>query len=217
TVRHTLSPRGNIRRISTAILVDQTVRWDGVGAKARRTLVPPSAEVLKGVHDVVAGVTGFSQERGDQITIETLPFESTLQAEPPPGPAPPSKAEPKAFNFKQPVVIGGGAALLVIGAGLFFLLSGKRRKASVDPAQPGIEGAGAAADAKARLDRQAAENEANQAQIEAEELSRIKLPPTTRKTEVLVKHIRTSVQKDSESVTNVLRTWIAEPETKRTS
>jgi flagellar M-ring protein FliF len=177
--------------------------------------VPPSPEVLKGVHDVVAGVTGFNQERGDQITIETLPFESTLQSEPPSGPAPPGRAPPKSFDFKQPVVIGVAAALLVVATGLFFVMSGRRRKVGVDPAQPGIESA-SPADAKGQLDR-AADNEARQAQIEAEELSRIKLPPTTRKTEVLVKHIRTAVQKDSESVTNVLRTWIAEPETKRTS
>jgi flagellar M-ring protein FliF len=217
TVRHTLTPKGLIRRVSTAVLVDQSVRWDGVGAKARRTLVPPSAEVLKGVHDLVAGVTGFNEQRGDQITIETLPFETTLQAEPPPGVVAPSKPAPKGFDFKQPAVIGGAAALLVIAAGLFFIFSGRRRKASVDAAQTQIPATMTAAEAKAQLDRQAAENDVRQAQLEAEELSRIKLPPTTRKTEVLVKHIRTSVQKDSESVTNVLRNWIAEPETKRTS
>ena len=53
--------------------------------------------------------------------------------------------------------------------------------------------------------------------LESEELSRIKLPESTRKTEVLVKHIRDSVHKDSANATNVLRTWIAEADTKRTS
>ena len=77
TVKHTTTPRGTIRRVSTAVLVDQTVRWDGVGVKARKTLVPPSAEVLKGVHDIIAGITGFTEQRGDQITVETLPFETT--------------------------------------------------------------------------------------------------------------------------------------------
>ncbi len=31
TVKHTVSPKGTVRRVSTAVLVDQTVRWDGVG------------------------------------------------------------------------------------------------------------------------------------------------------------------------------------------
>jgi flagellar M-ring protein FliF len=219
TVRHTLSPRGTLRRVSTAVLVDQTVRWDGVGAKARRTLIPPSAEVLKGVHDIVAGVTGFSEQRGDQITIETLPFESTLQAEPPSGPVAPAKPAPARFDLKQPVVIGGAVVLLVLAAGLILLLSRKRRKPPVDAnqaqIQPGGAGNAGTLDAKARDgqgDRQAPEIEAR---TDAEELGRIQLPPITRKTEVLVKHIRNSVQKDPENVTNVLRSWIADPDARR--
>src|ERR1700722_11783364 len=42
-VKHTISPKGTVRRLSTAILVDQTIRWDGAGARAKKTLVPPSA------------------------------------------------------------------------------------------------------------------------------------------------------------------------------
>ena len=55
-----------------------------------------------------------------------------------------------------------------------------------------------------------------QAQLESEALSRIKLPVNTRKTEVLVKHIRESIHKDASNATNVLRTWISEADTKRT-
>ncbi len=51
TVKHTVSPRGAVRRISTAVLLDQTIRWEGSGAKASKTLVPPSAEMIKGVHE----------------------------------------------------------------------------------------------------------------------------------------------------------------------
>ena len=32
---------------------------------------------MKVVHDIIAGITGFSEQRGDQITVETLPFENT--------------------------------------------------------------------------------------------------------------------------------------------
>jgi len=218
TVKHTTSPKGTIRRVSTAVLVDQTVRWDGVGVKARRTLVPPSADVLKGVHDIIAGITGFTEQRGDQITVETLPFETTLEAEPPMGPAIPLKQVPVGLSFKQPFVIGGAVVLVLLVGGLIFILLRKRPARRVtDTASAAI--ATGALDAKSAADRQMeqqlSENEAHQSQLESEVLNRIKLPASTRKTEVLVKHIRESVQKDSANVTNVLRSWISETETKR--
>jgi len=35
----------------------------------------------------VSGVTGFDEDRGDQLIVEALPFETTLQWQPPPAPA----------------------------------------------------------------------------------------------------------------------------------
>jgi flagellar M-ring protein FliF len=221
TVKHTISPKGTVRRVSTAVLVDQTVRWDGFGAKARRTLVPPSAELLKGVHDIIAGITGFSEQRGDQITVETLPFESTLQAEPPMGPAAPAKPVPLGMSFRNPIVIGGAVLLVLLTGGLIFILFTKRSKGRVNTPAAIAQGAAAGAVERSpgerRMEQQLSENDAAQAQIEAEVMNRISLPPSTRKTEVLVKHIRDSVHKDSANATNVLRTWISEAETKRTT
>jgi flagellar M-ring protein FliF len=225
-VKHTISPKGTIRRISTAVLVDQTVRWDGVGPKARRTFIPPSAEVLKGVHDIVAGITGFSDTRGDQITVETLPFENTIEAEPPPAPSSVTKPVPSRFSFKQPAVIGGTALLMILVTALAFLLT-RRKRSGRSAANTGAEGiAGGAtrqglADGRTSGDHdiegQISENDARQALLEAEALNRIKLPANTKKTDVLAKHIRDSIHKDATNATNVLRTWISEGETKRTT
>ena len=76
-------PAGVVKKMSLAVLVDQSVTWEKDGKAIRRVLVPPTPETLKIIHDLVAGVTGFNQERGDQLVIETLPFESTLLLEPP--------------------------------------------------------------------------------------------------------------------------------------
>jgi flagellar M-ring protein FliF len=224
TVKHTVSPKGSVRRISTAVLVDQTVRWEGVGIKARKTLVPPSAELLKGVHDIIAGITGFTEQRGDQITVETLPFENTLEAEPPPAPAPVAKPLPPVLDLKSPQVIGAGALIVLLAAAVVFLLFRRRRVASVeDTSKAGIEAHHASSGAHDRsrlqspIEQQLSENDAHQAQIESEMLGRIKLPANTKKAEVLVKHIRDSVGKDAAATTNILRTWISEPDTKRTS
>ena len=89
-IRHTKIPQGVIKRMSLAILVDQAVRWEGSGPQRRRVLVPPAPETLKTIRDLVAGVTGFSTERGDQLVVETLPFESSQNAEPPAMPLSPS-------------------------------------------------------------------------------------------------------------------------------
>lgn len=223
TVKHTVLPKGTIRRISTAVLVDQTVRWEGVGAKARRTLVPPSAEVLKGVHDIVAGITGYTDQRGDQITIETLPFETTLQAEPPMGPAPPVKKLPSGLNVKQEYIIGGALLLLLVAGALIFVLSRRRKAAAEDVSPAGIAAGGPAAPlegeagARKAIEQQLSDNDTQQAQIESEFLQGIKLPVSTRKTEALIKHIRESVHKDAANATNVLRTWISDADTKRTT
>jgi flagellar M-ring protein FliF len=219
TVKHTTTPKGTIRRVSTAVLVDQTVRWDGVGPKARRTMIPPSADVLKGVHDIIAGITGFSEQRGDQITVETLPFETTREAEAPMAPTTPLKQAPAGPAFKQPLMIGGAAVLILLAGGLIFSMSRKRHPGRAEDMSPGAIAGGAAPGQaeKTQMEQQIADNDARQALLESEELRRIKLPESTRKTEVLVKHIRESVQKDSVNATNVLRTWISEADNRRVS
>jgi flagellar M-ring protein FliF len=224
TVKHTVSPKGSVRRLSTAVLVDQTVRWEGIGMKARKTLVPPSAELLKGVHDIVAAITGFTEQRGDQITVETLPFENTLEAEPPPSPAPAVKPLPPVLDLKSPQVIGAGALIVLLAGAVVFLLFRRRGTVSVeDTSKVAIEAHQASSAAydpsrpPSTIEQQLSENDAQQALIESEMLSRIKLPANTKKAEVLVKHIRDSIQKDAAATTNILRTWISEPDTKRTS
>ena len=79
TVKHTRLPQGNIKKISASLLLDQTLRWEG----SKRIIEPPSPEKLKAIKDLVAGVIGLSAERGDQLIVESLPFESTLTAERP--------------------------------------------------------------------------------------------------------------------------------------
>jgi flagellar biosynthesis/type III secretory pathway M-ring protein FliF/YscJ len=101
------------------------------------------------------------------------------------------------------------------------VMSMKRKSgAAEDTSAAGIAaGAGASGslpNPQSEMEKQLAENAVRQALIESEELNRIKLPESTRKTEVLVKHIRESAIKDPVSVTNVLRSWIGDTEGKRT-
>src|ERR1700680_7713 len=122
TVRHLRLPQGAVKRLSVSLLVDSDVRWEGSGAKAKRIVEPPSAEKLKAIHDLVAGVIGFSAERGDQLIVETLPFESTRNPEPLSAP-PTSPAPVRAPNWIQDALQSKYFVVRVgVGLGVFIAL-----------------------------------------------------------------------------------------------
>jgi flagellar M-ring protein FliF len=81
-IKHTRIPQGVIRRMSLSVLVGQPIHWEGSAKNRKRVVQPPSPETMKTIREVIAGVTGFSAERGDQLIVETLPFESSWAADP---------------------------------------------------------------------------------------------------------------------------------------
>ncbi len=83
TVRRTKIPQGAMKRVSASILVDQTVRWEGSGNQQKKVVTPPSAETVRAIKVLVSGAIGLQTDRGDQLVVESLPFESTLQTAPP--------------------------------------------------------------------------------------------------------------------------------------
>src|SRR5580658_10353806 len=142
TVKKTRLPAGTVTKMSLAILVDQDLTWEPDKAGFRRVLAPPSPEKLKTIRELVAGITGLNTERGDQLVVETLPFESTLSIDPPEKTKPPVAAKPPGPLTWPPnrntLLIGGGAAigLIVVGFVGAMLLRGKKPKgtASADKA-----------------------------------------------------------------------------------
>lgn len=91
-VKHTRIPQGIIKHMSLAVLLDQAVHWEGTGASRQRVFDPPKPETIQSLKGLISAATGLNMERGDQLIIESLPFESTQNAEPPPPPA--KKAKP---------------------------------------------------------------------------------------------------------------------------
>jgi flagellar M-ring protein FliF len=235
TVKKTRLPAGGVRKMSLAVLVDQDVTWEKDKNAYKRVLVPPSADKLKVIRDLVAGITGFSQERGDQLVIETLPFETTLQLEPPVPPDAPTTL-PKAgsplpglplpLSQKTLMISGGSAAGLVLLGITATILRRKRRKTTAVAelaAQPGLPAAAhpgtslvaapAAPQLEAQLESQLAERDALQAKMDAQALTSLKLAPViTKKAEVLAKHLREKIAKEPDVSVQILRTWIREEE-----
>jgi len=216
SVRRVRTPEGTVKRLSVALLVDSEVRWEGTGPTAKRIVEAPSAEKLKTIHDLVVGVIGLNAERGDQLVIETLPFESTLNPEPipaggqRPAPAVPPAADPLLKSKYLPVA-GGVAAVVILGlVFLVFKLSrGGKRKAGPAEMSPQLPAAGAD-DFNQQVQKQIAEQAALRQQQEMEALNALKLPVATKKTEVLTKHIGEQAKKDSTAMAHVLRSWMSE-------
>jgi len=223
TVRRTRVPQGIVKRMSLAVLVDQEVRWEGTGQQRKRVLVPPAPETLKAIRDLVAGVAGLTPDRGDQLTVEALPFESTLHPEGEeagePSTAPPAPARapiPRWLEMLHDPKIAAGAiggAVLIAGLAIFLWLRSRKRRPQATTA-PALGSADAAA-ISASLDDQIQTRLAEQAQLEhrmeQEALSSIKLPKvTTKKTEVLLKQAKELSKKDGSIGAHVLRTWVGE-------
>jgi flagellar biosynthesis/type III secretory pathway M-ring protein FliF/YscJ len=189
-------------------------------------LVPPPPETLKIIRDLVAGVTGFNQERGDQLVIETLPFESTLLLEPPslpPGAAKPGPAGGWTLKWdRNTLLLGGGVAagVIVLGFLAAMLLRGRKgRRVSAEntgpaalPAAAAAQAAGAGgSDLEQQIESKLAERDALKQKMEQQALSSLKLAPVITKTaEVLAKHIREKVKDEPELSGQILRGWIRE-------
>jgi len=230
TIKKTRLPAGALRKMSLAVLVDYELSWQKDKSGYHRILAAPGADKLKVVRDLVTGVTGFSAERGDQITVESLPFETTLTLEPPqPLPAPVRPPGPFGLPLDRkvlPIAAGAALGLLVLGFVAALLLRGRsnapRREVALQPAlPPGPEGAGHAAPAlpaasgsvEQQLESKLAERDALQQKLEAQALDALNLTPVITKTaEVLAKHLREKIKQAPETPAQVLRTWIREEE-----
>jgi flagellar M-ring protein FliF len=218
TVKKTRLPAGAIRKLSVAVLLDQSVTWEKDKGGFRRVLVPPSAEKLKVVHDLVAGVTGFNTQRGDQLIVETQPFETTLQLEPPrPTGASPARPAPDTklqLNQRTLWIAGAAAGALCLGVIVLMLLRrGKPAQAPEATAPTALPHAAARTGIDQQLEAQLAEREALQQQMDAKALNALKLAPVITKTaEVMAKHIREKIREQPEVSAQVLRSWIRDEE-----
>ncbi|MCU1336574.1 MAG: flagellar M-ring protein FliF [Bryobacterales bacterium] len=210
TVKRTVLPQGGIKRLSVSVLIDHEVHFEGSGAQAKRVLTAPPPERLKVIHDLAAAAVGFNMERGDQLIVESLPFESTVNLEPP-GAAPvapaPSLTPIEQLKKNPKLLIGGAAGAAVILAGLFFLIFKMMKKSSPPPAQvrqtDSLPPGGAE---PATSPRVAAADTWSPSALGTSPLPAL-APP---RIEVLTNQIRETAQRDGEICAGVLRGWLRE-------
>jgi flagellar M-ring protein FliF len=203
------------------VLVDQELTWHKDKTGFRRVLIPPSPEKLKAIHDLVAGVTGFSADRGDQLVVESQPFENTLLIEPPPMPpgspgAPVAHGPARLLQLDQRTLIIGGAALaalIVIGFVIALVIrrSTKSRKARVTgPTE--LPAPGESPDELTQKELAEADARNKEAEAKAKSSLKVLTPVITKTAEIMAKHLREKISQDPEVSAQVLRTWIREEE-----
>jgi flagellar M-ring protein FliF len=225
-VKKTKLPQGIIRRMSVSVLVDQALRWQSIGkgnaAHLEKVIEPPTADQLKIIRDVVAASVGVNPGRGDVLTVETLPFQATLKAEPPKPelPAIPNGKQglPK-LPLSMPVLIGVGAGilLLIVGGAIFLLRGQKKARAKALAMEQQLA---AAQTQKRALAAEPVGDEPGTSKLDElgekhkklmEASADFKLPPMlTSKTEVLTKQLSEEAQKDPMALAQIIRTWLNE-------
>jgi flagellar M-ring protein FliF len=219
-VRHTKLGQGAVKKLSLSILVDHSLRYD----QGKPIVEAPTAEKLKVIKDLVTASIGIDATRGDILVVEAFPFESTLAAQPlntdppasgapaaPPGTFPLPPWLQKLIGDFNPMVVAGaaGGVLLAILGGAFFMWRRSRKKKASATMAGGKQLNSPLADAEKELEARIAEQAAAQQLQEAEALLSLKLPVvSTKKTDVLTKHIAAEVKKDPVAMANVVRNWL---------
>lgn len=79
SVSKIIQPKGEVKSISVAVLVDGTYKKE----KGKKIYVPRSEDEIKKYKEIVMAAIGYNKERGDQVIVENVPFESAIEEIPP--------------------------------------------------------------------------------------------------------------------------------------
>lgn len=120
-------PRGQLRKISVAVLVD--------GKYEKDKYISRTAEEMEVIKGMVKRAVGFDQERGDEIEVANVPF----KVQPAAGLQPTVAPELKDMMM-SPTGIGIGVGVfLVVGALVFLVMRRKPKKLEVGQTPAAVE------------------------------------------------------------------------------
>ncbi len=211
-VRRTRLPQGTVKHMSVAVLVDHEVKWAKTGAVMRRSVEPPSPEKLKVIQGLVAAVIGLNKERGDQLIVESLAFETTLNHEEPAASPSPKSSQPawlEQLKGQKPLYLGalGGGVVLLFAISAMIWRAGRKRRRTGGVGAPAELAAGEGPERIAPPERQA------ERQIRDSSSAYPELPPAPPlKADILAARLRDSVKREPEASAQVFKTWLTDDE-----
>lgn len=203
--RHTIAPRGELSRLSVAVILDdlRTVSKDGQG-QPQNSVKPRSQADMERIRGLVATAVGLDAERGDQLTVENISFgETPVEDTPPAGWL--QTMTPQVTEY-APMAIRTLVVLVIGALGFFGLLRPMVRATFPPPALP-------EAAAPVGLPQMARTVEDMEGEIEAELDARTGAPSLeARRLPVLTKRIAKRADAEPEQVARLVRSWLVEEE-----
>lgn len=198
TVTRTVKPRGDIARISVAVILDDEHfnQTDAQGLVSYKTKPRNPAELQK-IQQLVAAAVGLDQTRGDLLTVENIAFEE----------GPIETPEPtwmQQFGVKMRDSVKWYALAILVLIGVGFAVRPWLRKAMKVPAAelPQVTEA-----QPHQLPRTIEELEGEiEAQLDAAVAARL----ADRKMPVLQRRVMAMAQAEPENAARLVRSWLAE-------
>jgi flagellar M-ring protein FliF len=187
-------------------LIDHDVHFEG----SKRVLQAPTAERMKVIHDLVAAAAGFNMERGDQLIVESLPFEATMNLEPPAASGPATAAGKKTpleqLKGDPKMMIGlAGGGILIVGAVIFVFIKMAKKPKQIQVQTKTPQVAGQRTDVAQVAAASTTDTWSPSSAIRPGEVPAL----APARVEVLTNQIRAAAQQDSEICVGVLRGWLS--------
>jgi flagellar M-ring protein FliF len=117
SVSRIIEPIGTVQRLSVAVLIDGTYSAGGSGNEAAPVYAPRSQEEMQKYEEIVKKAVGYNAERGDQVEVVNIPFETNVPSEEPV----PAEASDPSWAFLMPFVKYGVTGLATILVFLFIV------------------------------------------------------------------------------------------------
>jgi flagellar M-ring protein FliF len=195
--RHLMQPKGQIARLSVAVVLDDSRVPPAEGQSGPGGTTPRSAEEIQKIRDLVTAAVGFDAMRGDQLTVENIAFEDAPLEEAVPPPSAWERYQPQAFEAIR--ILG----VVLLGAFAFFGVIRPIAASAMGPARPVKRGAISSATPVRTVEDMESEIEAElQASSET----------ATRRLPVLTRRVATLSEKEPENTARLLRAWLTEGE-----
>jgi flagellar M-ring protein FliF len=204
---HSLLPRGDVARLSVAVVVDNTrqTKTDAEGKVTRTSTPRPAAEMQK-IQQLVAAAVGLDNARGDQLIVENVSFDEPVE-EPVAAPTLLERVGGGAQTWARPVIV------LVVGLVALLFVLRPIVKGVFSYAPPPPAPLPSTRTETQPLPRQLPKTvEEMESEIEAELDAKVAEHVQNRKTPILQKRVAKAIETEPENAARLLRAWLAQEE-----
>src|SRR5262245_17253387 len=204
--RHSLQPRGDITKLSVAVLLDDDHPVIAASSDQQPPAQPAAAkarspEEIQKIHGLVAAAVGFDADRGDQLTVENMAFEESPIE---------TVATPGVWQNYGPQVMEAVRVLGIVDLSALALFGVIRPSVKASMAAASRETAAGKGTAVG-LAKAGSGGARTVQDLEAEMDAQLAVAGPQRMP-VLTKRMAALTQREPENAAHLLRTWLAEDE-----